>query len=149
MNSQQNTRLEIGQDITLVSKGIRHGYGNPWIDIEIRGQTYYATITKIGNKYLTVKTFHFKEDGSREYAYYESKENTEENFIHNGIRTDLKTQHQNFIQNLHKHHEQYETAQRNIDHATYKITSRLLKHWNDKHPRPTNPLGETQNDNPM
>ena len=128
----------IGEEVTLVSKGIqRSEYSeNTWVDERQKGRTSYFKIERIGTVYLYGKYIRF-EEGKKELCYYESKINPADYKIFYGIRQDLKQTHTDFINNLNNHQKARQDRRRELERKAHRLIDRLMKVWDNRHPRPT------------
>lgn len=129
----------IGEEITLVSKGIqRSEYSkNTWIDERQKGRTSFFHIERIGTVYLYGKYIRF-EEGKKELCYYESKINPADYKIFYGIRQDLKKTHIDFIINLNEYEKARQDRRREIERKAQRLINKLLEIWETKNPRPKN-----------
>jgi len=128
----------IGEEITIVSKGIqRSSYtpNNTWIDERQKGRTSYFKIEKIGTTYLYGKYIRFEED-RKEICYYQSRINPKDYNIFSGIRRDLHKKHTDFINNLNEYEKNRENRRRDLERKAHRLTDVFLKIWEKQNPRP-------------
>jgi hypothetical protein len=129
--------ITIGQDITIVSKGIRHNTFSEgtWIDETQLGATSFLEVTKVGVKYVYGKHFHF-EDGKREVCYWEDKINPEEVLLFNGVRQDLEETYNKKRLERQAYEKQREDAHREIDREMHDLMRAKQEEWDKANPRP-------------
>ncbi len=137
---QKMETLKVGQDITIVSKGIRHSNYDTktWIDELDAGSTSFLKITKLGNKYVYGVHFYF-EDGKRKDYYYESKHDLEEYIVYDGVHTELEKQHRKFRLDCDNYEKLKEEKHRKLDWKLQQQLNAKMEKWLIEHPRPKNP----------
>lgn len=128
--------VKVGQEITLVSKGIIHSsYGNDWIDSTLVGRTHFLKVTKVGNKYIYGKGVYF-EDGQRKEVMWESKENLSDYVVFEGIRRDLEAQYREFRDSLNTYEERRKQTQYQFDRELNEQLRAKITKWDEENPRP-------------
>jgi hypothetical protein len=126
-----------GQDVTIVSKGIRHHTYSEgtYIDENEVGRTSFLQVTKIGLKYLYGTHFHI-EDGKRELFHWEDKVNVDENLVLPGIRHDLAEAYNKKRLERAAFEKEREKAFYEIESEMRQIMRSKQDEWDKAHPRP-------------
>jgi len=135
------SKFSIGEEITLVSKGIqRSEYSEKtWIDTRQKGRTSFFKVEKVGTKYLYGKYIRF-EESKKELCYYQSRINPDDYTIIRGIHHDLKQAHFDFIKKLDEHKETRENHRRDIERQAQAFINTQMDLWDSRNPRPQNTL---------
>ena len=134
--------VKVGQDVTLVSRGIRHctyGEDKPWIDELVAGSTSFLRITKIGKKHLYGVHFYFEEEQRKE-AHYEADHNLDEYIIFDGVREDLKIQHVQFRRDYDEHEKRRTSKHYELERELNDQLRAKMDEWDRDNPRPKNGL---------
>jgi hypothetical protein len=129
-------QLRAGQTITLVSKGIRHSFGNTYTDETQIGNTSFLEITRIGREYIYGKYIYY-EDGKKQLSTWEDKINPAEYLILDGIRTDIQEQFNNYRLKLQEYENKRKEARYKFEREAYDLTRRKMETWDKENPRPT------------
>lgn len=143
-----NAKLfRVGQEVTLVSKGIRHSpYVSDWVDEEVKGETSFFKITKIGKKYLYGKYYHYNEETGekvREECNWEASVNMEEYWILIGEHEEYKIKYQQFRKALDDWRKTQQEKQRDFDRELSKQLRAKMDEWDKQNPIPKNMVEET------
>lgn len=130
--------IKVGQDITLVSKGIRHTYGaQTYIDELQAGNASFLRVTKVGKKYVYGVHFYF-EEGQRKDFYYTSDCNLDEYVVFPGVRQDLIDQHRQFLRD----HDEFEKLRENkryeLERELHDQLNAKMDAWDKTNLRPKN-----------
>ena len=127
--------IKIGQDMTLVSKGITHSeYGGDWIDTDQVGATSFLRVTRVGKKYL-YGIHYWNEDGQRKEAYYESKHDLNDYLVLAGLREDLEKQYREYRRARDEYEKQKERARYEIQRKYSELERAEFDSWEKAHPR--------------
>ena len=128
--------LKIGQDITLVSKGIRQSYGTSYVVESNVGIAHFFRVTKLGTTYVYGKYQHKNDSGVMELTLWEDKIDPAEWVLFDGLREDLK---QAFLsrQALREAYEKLRTdTRRDIERKHSDLARAELDEWDKANPRP-------------
>lgn len=130
--------IKIGQDITLVSKGITHNSydSTTYITEDQVGNTHFFQVTKIGTTYIYGKYIRFELDGKREIYYWESKVNPEEYLIFNGIHEDLRKAYNDRKTLRDEYEKTRENTRRDIERKYDQLARQEYEQWTKDNPRP-------------
>lgn len=140
MNNQLKN-LKIGQEITIISKGIRHGNTDYIMQDEI-GKASFMQITKIGNKYIYGKWIYFNPTNGKKEYNWEDKINTDDYLIFPTIRHDLKQKYQQYKDANEQYKTDYKNAVYDIESELYNIKRQKIDQWQNQHQRPENTIQE-------
>jgi hypothetical protein len=128
---------QLGEEITLVSKGIQRSEytKHTWIEERQKGRTSFFKIERIGRVYLYGRYIRF-EDNSKELCYYESKVNPTDYHIYRDIHLHLKQAHTNFINRLNTYQKDRDNQRRDLERQANDQVNKQLEIWETQHPRP-------------
>ena len=128
--------MKVGQDITLVSKGIRHSdYGKDWVDQTQKGRTSFFKIAKIGFKYLH-GTYIYWDGGERHDRDWPSKVIMEDYIIYSGIRHDLKDRYDKYYKAIQQWEEVQEKTRRQCEWQMRDYVNKQMDKWRKENPYP-------------
>lgn len=127
--------VKVGQDVTLVSKGVVNGYGSPYVDSLLVGQTSFMRVTKIGTKYLYGVHF-WMEDGVRKDAYYEGKVDIEKYQVFEGEHMEFKMAYDKFRLDVDDYEKRYAEVQRQLEWEMRQELNKKFDAWKQANPRP-------------
>jgi len=131
----------IGEELTLVSKGIQRSEYSPntWIDTRQKGRVSFFKVEKIGTKYLYGRYIRF-EEGKKELCYYQSRIDPNDYTIVRGIQHNLKQAHFDFVKKLDEYKQARENHRRDDEREAQKAINEQLELWDSQNPRPQNTL---------
>ena len=127
--------IHVGQDITLVSKGIRHGYGSSYVDSLLVGETSFMRVIRVGTKYVYGHYVYF-EDGQRKEHDHESKFDVDDHIILDGIRQEYHTAYLRYRQACNDYEKAQQEARRDFEREAYDLVRAKSDEWEKANPRP-------------
>jgi len=132
------SEIKIGQDVTIVSRGIRHHtYGEgTYIDESAIGRASFLTVTRIGREYLYGKHFYIDDDRKRKTCDWEDKVKLDENLVFAGMRQDIKELHEKYRILTNEYDKLREDACREIERKYHELMRAEQDEWNKAHPTP-------------
>jgi len=128
--------IQIGSEITLVSKGKRQGYNSTWVDDLLVGDTSFLKVTKIGSKYLYGVYFHYEDDGKREDCCWEAKVLMDDYIILEGVHPDIKQKYKEYRASVNKHEEARNQQHRDLEWKYHDALNKEMDEWDKQNPRP-------------
>ena len=136
LENMETKKLKIGQDVTLVSKEIRHSdYGKDYIESDQIGRTSFLHITKIGKKYLYGQYFYFEQDKRTQHDW-EHDIIIADYLILNGIRTDLEKTYKDNRAIREDYNKIRTEAHRELERKYEELCRQDFDKWNQTFPTP-------------
>jgi hypothetical protein len=128
--------IRIGQDITLVSKGIQHSYGGSTYISELQvGSTCFLKVTKVGAKYVYGVNFYMEGEQRKDFCY-ESKHDLGEYLVFSGMRTDFDAKHKRFQRDTDEYEKLRDETRRTLEWELSQQLNAKMDEWTKAHPRP-------------
>ena len=131
--------IKPGQDVTLVSRGIRHSQYSPdWIDQWEIGEANFVKVTKVGHDYVYGRPVWIDAGIRKEYqGPQENKYAMSEFIILPGIHTDLHDAYLKYRAAMGEHDQLKDRTRREFENEAREYVEGKMDEWNRANPWPT------------